>query len=151
MASRRGACRAAQAHPPIKLKKPQHLRLDKMAAKAMGGMGSAAKSARRMVSRKPTAEASLQHATGSASSCTVGGGGQEAEARLVYVSTHAEGVTRVCSLAPPSASVSRRWPMPTLSSNLFEPLYQKDILWRASFGVLQRGDARAAGKGAFRT
>ncbi len=73
-----------QAHPPIKLKKPQYLRLDKMAAKAMGGVGSAAKSVRRAVARK-----------GSGTALTGLTGQGEVEARIVYVSTHAEGVTRV--------------------------------------------------------
>lgn len=39
-----------QAYPPIKLKRSQ-LRLDRMAAKVVVGVGSAAKSARRIVSR----------------------------------------------------------------------------------------------------
>ena len=41
---------AAQAYPPIKLKK-SNLRLDRLAGKVVTGVGSAAKSARRMVSR----------------------------------------------------------------------------------------------------
>ena len=83
-----------QAHPPIKLKKPQYLRLDKMAAKAMGGVGSAAKSVRRAVARKGSG-------TGLA-------GQGEVEARIVYVSTHAEGVTRVALPLPPPPLRRRR-------------------------------------------
>lgn len=92
-----------QAHPPIKLKRPQ-FRLDKMAAKAMGGVGSAAKSVRRVVTRKPpTADMhGVQHSTGSGSGLSVldRGAPTDSEARIVYVSTHAEGVTRVSP--PPS-------------------------------------------------
>lgn len=40
----------AQVYPPIKLKKA-NMRLDRMAAKVVGGVGSAAKSARRIVAR----------------------------------------------------------------------------------------------------
>lgn len=82
-----------QAHAPIKLKKPQHLRLDKMAAKAITGMGSAAKSVRGIVKRRGDATGGLAGTPSSTTSLP-----SESENRIIYVSTHAEGVTRVCLL-----------------------------------------------------